>query len=49
MAAKVTVTTKTRRRKYGGDTGYVQCQRCHGTGRVKKGGNSRKSGKGGRI
>lgn len=49
MAAKVTVTTKTRRRKYGGDTGYVQCQRCHGTGRVKKGGNSRRVGKGGKA
>ena len=44
--AKQTVTTieknkKSRRRKTGGNTGYVQCLRCHGTGRVKKGGNRR--------
>lgn len=39
--AKQTVTG--RRRKTGGNTGYVQCQRCHGTGRVRKGGNARPS------
>lgn len=32
-----TVTTKVRRRKTGGNTGYVPCNMCHGTGRVKKG------------
>lgn len=37
--ARQTVTG--RRRKTGGNTGYVQCQRCHGTGRVRKGGNAR--------
>lgn len=41
--AKQTVTTRRgRRRKTGGDSGYVQCMRCHGTGRVKRGGNRRK-------
>lgn len=35
--SKQTVTTKKyRRRKTGGNTGYVQCNMCHGTGRVKK-------------
>lgn len=34
---KQTITTKTRKRKTGGNTGYVQCNMCHGTGRVKKG------------
>lgn len=33
-----TVTTKRgRRKKTGGNSGYVQCNMCHGTGRVKKG------------
>lgn len=37
MANRQTIViTKTRRRKYGGNTGYVQCNICHGTGRVKK-------------
>lgn len=38
MAQKVTITktTKTRRRKYGGNTGYVKCNMCNGTGRHKK-------------
>lgn len=35
--AKQTVkTTKTRTRKTGGNSGYVKCNMCHGTGRVKK-------------
>lgn len=29
-------TTKTRRRKVGGNSGFVQCNMCHGTGRIKK-------------
>ena len=29
-------TTKTRRRKTGGSSGYRTCNMCHGTGRVKK-------------
>lgn len=32
--AKQTVT-KTRKRKYGGNTGYEQCRVCHGTGRQR--------------
>lgn len=32
----VRVTTTTRRRKTGGNSGYKQCNICHGTGRVKK-------------
>lgn len=35
--AKQTVTTKSRQRKTGGDSGYIQCNMCHGTGRVKNG------------
>ena len=31
---KVT-TTKKRVRKTGGDTGYITCRVCHGTGRQK--------------
>lgn len=35
--SKQTVTTrKYRRRKTGGNTGYVKCPRCGGTGRVRK-------------
>lgn len=34
--AKKTITTKTRTRKTGGNSGYVSCNMCHGTGRVKK-------------
>lgn len=34
--AKVKQTTKTRTRKTGGKSGYVSCNMCHGTGRVKK-------------
>ena len=32
---KVKVTTKGRRRKTGGNSGYKQCNMCHGTGRVR--------------
>lgn len=37
MASKVTVTTTVtkRVRKTGGDTGYMKCNVCHGTGRQK--------------
>lgn len=31
---KVTITKK-RIKKVGGDSGYRQCNMCHGTGRVK--------------
>ena len=34
---QTTTTTKGRRKKTGGNSGYVQCNMCHGTGRVKKG------------
>ena len=35
--AKQTVTIKRgRRRKTGGNSGYVKCPRCGGTGRVRK-------------
>lgn len=30
-------TIRVRRKKTGGNSGYVQCNMCHGTGRVKKG------------
>ena len=33
---RVKVTVKTRKRKTGGNSGYRQCNMCHGTGRVKK-------------
>lgn len=38
MAQKVKVskTTKSRSRKTGGKSGYMQCNICHGTGRVKR-------------
>ena len=26
---------KTRRRKTGGNSGYISCNMCHGTGRIK--------------
>lgn len=32
-----TTTTRTRQRKTGGDSGYVKCNVCGGTGRHKKG------------
>lgn len=34
--AKITTTTKKRVRKTGGNTGYVKCNMCNGTGRHKK-------------
>ena len=33
---KSVTTTRTRRRKYGGNSDYVKCNICRGTGRVKK-------------
>ena len=33
--ARVKQTTKVRRRKTGGNSGYIQCNMCHGTGRIK--------------
>lgn len=33
---KVKTTTTTRTRKTGGNTGYVKCNMCNGTGRHKK-------------
>ena len=37
MAQKVRITkTKKRTRKTGGNSGYMQCNICHGSGRVKK-------------
>lgn len=38
---KQKVKTKKRVRKVGGNSGYVSCNMCHGTGRVK---NWRKKG-----
>ena len=35
QTVKITKTTKTRRRKVGGNSGYKKCNICHGTGRVK--------------
>lgn len=32
---KITKTTKTRKRKTGGNSGYVKCNVCGGTGRHK--------------
>lgn len=39
--AKQTIT-KIRKRKVGGDSGYLSCNMCHGTGRVRKGYNKKK-------
>lgn len=36
MAQKVKVTTRKRVRKTGGNSGYMICNICHGSGRVKK-------------
>lgn len=36
MAQKVKITTRKRVRKTGGNSGYMSCNICHGTGRVKK-------------
>lgn len=33
--ARQTVTRKTRKRKTGGSSGYIKCNICGGTGRVK--------------
>lgn len=33
---KVTKTTKTRKKKTGGNSGYVKCNMCGGSGRHKK-------------
>lgn len=33
---KTTTTTKGRKRKTGGNSGYVKCNICKGTGRIKK-------------
>ena len=34
--AKQTIKIKTRKRKTGGNSGYIKCNMCNGTGRVKK-------------
>ena len=36
MAQKVKITTRKRVRKTGGNSGYMPCNICHGSGRVKK-------------
>lgn len=36
MAKQTIRTTKRRVRKTGGNTGYVKCNMCNGTGRHKK-------------
>lgn len=36
QTVSTTETTKSRRRKTGGNSGYKQCNMCHGTGRIKK-------------
>ena len=36
MAQKVKITTRKRVRKTGGNSGYMSCNVCHGSGRVKK-------------
>lgn len=36
MAQKVKITTRKRVRKTGGNSGYVKCNMCNGTGRHKK-------------
>ena len=36
MAQKVKVTTRKRVRKTGGNSGYMSCNICHGSERVKK-------------
>ena len=36
MAQKVKVTTRKRLRKTGGNSGYISCNICHGSGRIKK-------------
>ena len=34
-ARQTVKTTKSRRRKTGGKSGYIQCNVCKGTGRIK--------------
>ena len=36
MAQKVKITTRKRVRKTGGNSGYMSCNICHGSGRIKK-------------
>ena len=36
MAQKVKIKIRKRVRKTGGNSGYMQCNMCHGTGRQKK-------------
>lgn len=36
MAQKVKIKTRKRAIKTGGNTGYVKCNMCRGSGRVKK-------------
>ena len=36
MAQKVKIKTRKRVRKTGGNSGYVKCNMCNGTGRHKK-------------
>lgn len=42
MATKIKQTTTVRRKKYGAGTDYIQCNMCHGTGRVKNGHKKKK-------
>lgn len=36
MAQKVKIKTRKRVRNTGGNSGYMSCNICHGSGRVKK-------------
>ena len=36
MAKQTIRKTKSRKMKTGGNSGYMQCNMCHGTGRQKK-------------
>ena len=40
-------TISGRRRRTGGNSGYVKCNMCHGTGRVRRGNRSGRSRTGG--
>ena len=35
-AKRLWITIRTRRRKYGGNSGCVKCSKCNGTGRIEK-------------
>lgn len=35
LRQKIKTMIKSRKRKTGGSSGYVKCNMCHGTGRVK--------------